>query len=120
MSLLPAAPAATSDVGEGLDRTSDGVVVPSLTDGAGESTELSPTPILITEQEVVFGTSAAVSLPRTKTTRRLTDATRVVVANLRRTFLTSTARPRPARRHYPPRSNGYLEHALMAREMHRL
>src|ERR1700675_2853808 len=106
MSVLPAAPAATSDVGEGLDRTSDGdVVVPSLTDGARERTELSPTPILITEQEVVFGTSAAVSLLRKKTTRRLTDATRVVLANLRRIFLTSTGRPRPARRHYPPRSN---------------
>jgi hypothetical protein len=120
MSVLLTAPAATSDVGEGLDRTFDGdAVVPSLTDGAGEGTELSPTPILITEQEVVFGTSAAVSLPRTKTTRRLTDVTRVVVANLRRIFLTSAARPRPARRHYPPRYS-FLEHALMAREMHRL
>jgi hypothetical protein len=91
-----------------------------MTDGVWESAELSMPPILVTEQEVVFSSSAAVSLPRTKTTRRLTDATRVVVANLRRIFLTSTARPRPARRHYPPRSNGYLEHALMAREMHRL
>ena len=120
MLISAAAPAATSDVGEGLDRTSDGVVVVrSLTDSA-ESSELSPMPILITEHEVVFGTLAAVSLPRTKTTRRLTDATRVVVAKLRRIFPTSMARPRPARRHYPPRSNSYLEHALMAREMHRL
>ena len=87
--------------------------------GAGESAELSPTPILITEQEVVFSTSAAVSLPRTKTTHRLTDATGVA-ATLRRMFLASTARPRPARRHYPPRSGSYLERALMAREMHRL
>jgi hypothetical protein len=87
--------------------------------GAGESAELSPMPILITEQEVVFSTSA-VSLPRTKTTRRLTDATGVVAATLRQMFLASTAHPRPARRHYPPRSGSYLEHALMAREMHRL
>ena len=35
-------------------------------------------------------------------------------------FLTPTAGSRPARRHYPPRSNGYREHALMAREMYRL
>jgi hypothetical protein len=88
--------------------------------GAGENAELSPTPILITEQEVVFSTSAAVSLPRTKTIRRLTDATGVVAATLRQMFLASTARPRPARRHYPPRSGSYLEHGLMAREMHRL
>jgi hypothetical protein len=71
--------------------------------GAGENAELSPTPILITEQEVVFSTSAAVSLPRTKTIRRLNDATGVVAATLRQMFLASTARPRPARRHYPPR-----------------
>jgi len=77
-------------------------------------------PVLVTEQEVVFSTSAAVSLPRTKTTRWLTEATRVVAATLRRMFMTPTARPRPARRHYPPRSSSYLEHALMAREMHRL
>jgi hypothetical protein len=93
--------------------------VESRTDGVRESAEPSPTPILVTEQEVVFSTSAAVSSLRTKTTRRLTDATRVVAATLRRMFLTSTAHPRPARRHYPPRSS-YLEHALMAREMHRL
>jgi hypothetical protein len=92
--------------------------VASRTDGVWESAEPSRTPILVTEQEVVFSTSAAVSLPCTKTTRRMTGATRVV-ATLRRMFLTSTARPRPARRHYPPRSS-YLEHALMAREMHRL
>jgi hypothetical protein len=90
----------------------------SLTDGVWESAEPSRAPILVTEQEVVFSTWAAVSLPRRKTTRRLTDATRVVAASLRRMFLTSTVRPRPARRHYPPRSS-YFEHALMAREMHR-
>jgi hypothetical protein len=91
----------------------------SMTDGVWESAELSMPPILVTEQEVVFSSSAAVSLPRTKTTRRWTDATRVVAATLRRIFPTSTARPRPPRRHYPPRYS-FLEDALMAREMHRL
>jgi hypothetical protein len=115
----PILPASTDErfAGFGVPPVVRGVV--SRTDGVWESAEPSRTPILVTEQEVVFSTSAAVSLPRTKTTRRLTDATRVVAATVRRMFLTSTARPRPARRHYPPRSS-YLEHALMAREMHRL
>lgn len=108
MSVLPAAPAATPDVREDPEYTPEG-------DVAGPS----PTPILITEQEVVFSTSAAVSLQRTRSTRWLTDATRIIAANLRGMFLTPTARPRPARRHYPSRYS-YLEHALMAREMERL
>jgi hypothetical protein len=115
----PILPASTDErfAGFGVPPVVRGVV--SRTDDVWESAEPSRTPILVTEQEVVFSTSAAVSLPRRKTTRRLTDAIRVVAATLRCMFLTSTARPRPARRHYPPRSS-YLEDALMAREMHRL
>jgi hypothetical protein len=39
---------------------------------------------------------------------------------LRGLFATSTARPRPERRHYPARSSSYLENSAMAREMFRL
>jgi len=71
---------------------------------------VSHAPVLITEQEVVFSTAAAVPLRPTKITRRLIDAIRVVGAALH---------PAPVRRHYPQRSS-YLEHARMAREMDRL
>jgi len=77
----------------------------------------SPTPILITEQEVLFSTAAAVPVQPT-TTRRWIQATHVIAAGLHRMFLT-TADTRPARRHHPERFR-YLEDALMAREMHRL
>jgi hypothetical protein len=78
----------------------------------------SRTPILITEREVAFATAAAVPVPST-TTRRWTEAIRIVFAAIRGMFATPTADSRPARRHYPPRNN-FLEHSCMAREMHRL
>ncbi|MDT5045797.1 MAG: hypothetical protein QOG75_1650 [Mycobacterium sp.] len=54
-------------------------------------------PVLVTEQEVMFSTAAAVPMPPTTITRRLIDAIR----------------------HYPQRFS-YLDRALMAREMYRL
>jgi hypothetical protein len=84
-----------------------------------DAPDRSPTPTLITEAEVVFSSAAAVSSPRTRTTGRLTDATRIVAAAVRGMFLTSSAHPRPTRRHYPQRFS-YLEDALMTRQMHRL
>ena len=77
------------------------------------------TPILITAQAVVFSTSAAVPLQRTKTTHWLADATRVVAMSMRRIFLTPTRGARQARKRYPPQY-GYLERARTAREMDRL
>jgi hypothetical protein len=79
------------------------------------------TPILITAQAVVFSTSAAVPLQRTKTTTHwLADATRVVATSMRRIFfLTPTRGERRARKRYPPQY-GYLERARTAREMDRL
>jgi hypothetical protein len=74
---------------------------------------VSQPPVVITEQEVAFSTAAAVPLPRTKPTRK-------VIAALRAVFLSSPADARPARRHYPPRRDSFLEQAAMAREMHRL
>jgi hypothetical protein len=109
MSVVPAAPAAKSHVGEDPEYTIErGVGAPSATS------------VLITESEVALGSSAALSLPHTRITHRLSDATHVVAANLRWVFLTPAARPRRVRRHYPPRADSYFEHGLMAREMHRL
>jgi len=119
---------ATPHVDESPDRLPEGNVlvlsVPplmrgevSLTSGVGGNPQQSPTPTLITEQEVAFSTSAAVPLPRTQTTHWLADATRVVAASLRRIFLTLDARL--AHEYYPPRLS-FVEQPRMAREMYRL
>jgi hypothetical protein len=79
---------------------------------------VSRTPILITEQEVVFGTAVAAP-PRPTTMRWWTGATAVVVAALHRMFATSAPDARPPRRHYPKRYV-FLEHSRLAREMDRL
>lgn len=60
---------------------------------------VSDAPVLVTEQEVGFGTTAAIPLRPKKFTRRLIDAIRVVGAALH---------PPSARRHYPRRVS-YLE-----------
>ena len=82
---------------------------------AGEpvTEEVTQTPVLITEQEVVFSTAAAVRVRPAKTSRGL-------IAVLRGIFVNSTANAEKPRRHYPPRRDSVLEHATMAREMHRL
>ena len=119
---------ATRDVDENPYRLPEGNVfvlsVPplmggevSLTGGVGGNPRQSPTPTLVTEQEVAFSTSAAVPLPGTKTTHWLADATRVIAASLRRIFLTMGARA--ARKYYPPPLS-YVEQARMTREMCRL
>jgi hypothetical protein len=69
----------------------------------------SDAPVLITPQEVVFSTAAALSRPAS-ISRRLIDAIRGVGAALHRP---------PARRHYPQRFS-FLEDSRMAREMDRL
>ena len=71
---------------------------------------MSHGPVLITQQEVVFSTAAAMSPRPASISRRLIDAIQVVGAALQQP---------PARRHYPPRS-WYLEESRMAREMDRL
>jgi hypothetical protein len=57
----------------------------------------SDTTVLITEQEVLFATAAAVPFAKTVHNKKI----------------------RPRRRHYPPR-NDFLEDSRMAREMWRL
>ena len=72
----------------------------------------SPATVLITKQEVVLGTKAAV-----QASTWWTKGTRFVVSAIGRTLLPWTdTRPR---RHYPSRSS-YLERSCMQREIHRL
>ena len=82
------------------------------------SARLSAPPILITEQEVALGTTAAQG-PQPRTSRRWITATRLIAVGIRRMFPTSTANSRSTPRYYP-RHYGFIEDALMAREMHRL
>jgi hypothetical protein len=72
-------------------------------------TEAAP-PVLITEQEVIFGTAVALQPPSIPTTRRMVGVLRAVATALR---------PPPPRPHYARRA-GYLESAAMSREMGRL
>ena len=71
---------------------------------------LSQPPVLISEQEVMLGTAAAVRPRSTQITRRMIDALHVVGAALQ---------PPPPRPHYARRAY-YLERAAMSREMDRL
>ncbi|MDT5334178.1 MAG: hypothetical protein QOF31_5475 [Mycobacterium sp.] len=82
--------------------------------------ETSPrTPVLITEQQVLFATAAAVPLQPTRTSRRWTEAVRAIGASVKAAFVTSSDEAEPKRRHYPAR-NEYLEDSRMSREMLRL
>lgn len=69
--------------------------------------------VVITEQEDVFSTAAAATLPRTKPTC-------VVIGALRAMFRHSAHDAQPAPRHYPPRRAAFLESAAMTREIQRL
>jgi hypothetical protein len=72
--------------------------------------EAGPRLVVITEQEVMFGTTVAVGLPRAERTRSVT-------ATLRGLFVNSSRELRPERHHYPPRRDSFLEQAATAREM---
>jgi hypothetical protein len=65
---------------------------------------------LTTAQAVVFSTSAAVPLRRSKATHWLAGATRVVATSMRRIFLTPTRGAPRARKRYPSQCV-YLERA---------
>ena len=77
------------------------------------------TPVLITEQEVLFGTAAAMPLQPGKPSRRWTGKARSIGAGLRAAFPTTSNDAEPPRRHYPSRKN-FLEESRMTREMLRL
>lgn len=80
---------------------------------AAPSVEVTPAEVLISTQQVVFGTAIAVGAGRR------TSIGGRLVALARRVLTPSTDASAPQRRHYPKRY-GFLENALMAREMERL
>ena len=95
-------------------------VAPEVVEHPADITEASPrTPVLITEQQVLFATAAAVPLQQAKTSRRWTEVMRGIGASVRAAFVTSSDEAQPKRRHYPSR-NDYLEDSRMSREMLRL
>jgi hypothetical protein len=85
---------------------------PAAAPTAAPSAQVSSTEVLLTTQQVLFSTAAAVGGRRENIGGRL-------VASMRRMFATprDTSRPRPQ---YEPKRYAYLEHAAMARAMHRL
>jgi hypothetical protein len=95
--------------------------LPTTTDPVDESTpkspsaapsvEVSSTEVLITTQQVAFGTAAAAGVRGESIGARL-------VATMRRAFAASADASRPRPHDYPKRY-AYLENALMAREMER-
>ena len=90
-----------------LDESRETLVAPA--------TSSTGTEALITEQQVLFGTTAAVALP--PATRGWSDTVHAVGTALRAMF-TASEKP-PARQHYPKR-HVWLDNALMSREMDRL
>ena len=84
--------------------TTDGLARPPALE-----TEAQP-PVLITEQEVMFGTATALRPQSIPITRRMVGVLRVVASALR---------PPPPRPHYARRAD-YFEYARMSREMDRL
>ncbi len=94
--------------------------VVSTTDPVDKPTHQPPPPVqvssaevVISTQQVVFGTAAALGVVR----RRSIGVRLVAVA--RRMLATKTDESAPQQRHYPKRYE-FLENALIAREMHRL
>ena len=94
-------------------------VAPEVVEQPADITESPRTPVLITEQQVLFATAAAVPLQPTKTSRRWTEVVRAFGASVRAAFVTSSDDTQPKPRHYPSR-NDFLEDSRMAREMMRL
>jgi hypothetical protein len=84
----------------------------SPVDSMTSSTE---TQTLITEQQVLFSTAAA--LPPAKT-RRWNDSVHAVGTAMRAIFFAESEKRAP-RQHYPKR-HAWLDNALMSREMDRL
>lgn len=81
---------------------------------AVDSTQRTPTPVLITEHEVAFNTAAAASVAPAVTRRHWPGAS--LIAAIGRIHL-ALPEPRP---HYPRREASYFEGARMSRLMDRL
>jgi len=96
-----------------------GVAPLDSTDGrAGIESVVEPAmaeaPILITEQEVLLSTAAAVTVPSKKTAERW-----IALLRPHRLFNHSSADERVAKHKHYPHHYVFLEQALMAREMER-
>ncbi len=89
-----------------------------VVDRPAEGPQAAP-PVLITEQQVLFATAAAVPLHPAKIRRSWTEAVRAIGTSLRSAIVTAGDDARPKPRHYPSR-NDFLEDSRMAREMLRL
>jgi hypothetical protein len=74
---------------------------------------VSPTQVLVTEQEVAFATAAAISIPPAATRRRLGSRLIVAIGRIH------IGLPEPAP-HYPRRERNYFEAARMSRELDHL
>jgi hypothetical protein len=97
----------------GLARQTDPVDEPMpQSPSAAATVEVSSTEVLITTQQVLFSTAAAVAVRRDNVSGWL-------VSIVRRMFVTSTDVSRPRRQHHPKRY-GFIEDAAMARAMERL
>jgi hypothetical protein len=95
-------------------------VAPEAIDQPVDIAEALPrTPVLITEQQVLFATAAVLPLQPAKTRRRWTEVVRAIGASVKAAFATFSDEGPPTRRQYPAR-NDFLEDARMAREMLRL
>ena len=109
-----------NDMATDKRKLEDGRETPSVTSQpVATETNSAEAQVLVTEQQVLFSTAAAVALPPAKT-RRWSDA----IAAVRAIFAAGEETPakpekQRARRHYPKRL-GYIETALMSREMDRL
>jgi hypothetical protein len=78
------------------------------------STQHSSTRVLVTEQEVAFGTAAAISVP--PATNRLRRLGTTLIATIGRIHI-ALPEPRP---YYPRREPNYFETPRMSREVGRL
>ena len=96
-----------SDLTLFVEATQDAI---TCTQATVSKDNLSQPPVLISEQEVMLGTAAAVRPRSTQITRRMINALHVVGAALQ---------PPPPRPHYARRAY-YLERAAMSRAMDRL
>ena len=95
-------------------------IAPEVVEQPADIAEASPrTPVLITEQQVLFATAAALPLQPANTSRRWPEVVRAIGASVRAAVVTSSDEARPKRQHYPAR-NDFLDDSRMAREMLRL
>jgi hypothetical protein len=83
--------------------------------GAPAGVGVTHEPVVITEQQVLFATAAAVPLQPVKTRSWFSRIVGSIVSAASETSDDGLSKPR----RYPPR-NDFLESSRMAREMHRL